>query len=319
MKKEVITRRHFIKKSAALTMGLYLGKNSRWSFENSKESDSKSSVIVVKSDKVRNRRGIIDQKIVDQMLDLLIRNYTGAGDSKKAWLEFFSPGDVVGVKMNVMMTATRPELIMAIVTNLKSIGIADKQIIVWDRDDAGYGVEGVYKRKIKFGYDKNKISKIITEHCTALINVPGTKTHWLSGIAVAVKNWVGAVTDINVPDIGVSFRIHRDSCADVGMINALPAIRKKCRLVIVDAIRPLFHGGPQVNPGYLWYNNEIMMSTDPVAVDSVCLDLIQRKRMRYAGRRWPLYPPPKHILIADKKYNLGVSDLKRIEIKRFKI
>ena len=77
-------------------------------------------------------------------------------------------------------------------------------------------------------------------------------------IAAAIKNWCGAVDAISVSDENVAFVIHGDSCADMGRRNALPEIKNKCRLVLVDAIRPLFNGGPQVDPRYLWDNGELI-------------------------------------------------------------
>ena len=44
------------------------------------------------------------------------------------------------------------------------------------------------------------------------------------------------------------------------------------------------------------------------------LKLIQAKRLQYFVREIALETPPKHIVVADKKYKLGVSDPKRIEL-----
>jgi hypothetical protein len=84
---------------------------------------------------------------------------------------------------------------------------------------------------------------------------------------------------------------------------------------VVDALRPLFHGGPQVNPQYLWNYGGLVLGTDPVAVDTVCLKIIQGKRNEFNEEPWPLSPPPKHIVVADEKYKLGTSDPSKIEVK----
>jgi uncharacterized protein (DUF362 family) len=169
---------------------------------------------------------------------------------------------------------------------------------------------------ISFGFSKNSISKIITDNATALINVPGTKSHWLSGVGVCLKNWCGAVTNINVKDENVTFVIHKNSCEDLGLISTSPDIKNKLRLNIADALIPLAHGGPQVDPKYLWQNKELILSTDQVAVDAVCLKLIQDKRKELKGEDWALYPPPLHIAAAQNKYKLGIADLNRIDIER---
>jgi len=51
------------------------------------------------------------------------------------------------------------------------------------------------------------------------------------------------------------------------------------RLIVVDALRPLANGGPQVDPRYLWDYQGLLVGTDPVAVDTIGLEIIR-------GRTW---------------------------------
>ena len=244
--------------------------------------------------------------------------FSGERTAKAAWSKYIKPSDAVGVKMNVMMNATRPEVVRAIVRRVLDVGVKDANIITWDRNRAGIGMEGVESRNLRPGYDaKSHISKVITEKCSALINVPGVKAHWLSGVAVALKNWVGVARGLNVSDKDVTYAIHADSCAECCKFNAMPVIRDKCRLVIVDALRPLCHGGPQVNPRYLWPYKGLLVSTDPVAMDVVCQRIIQEQRDKM--NLGPVRPPAKHIPVADKKYHLGASDWDKIEVIRITV
>ncbi len=307
----ILNRRQFVAGTALGTLGLILkGSTPVWASE-----EAKTRVVVVRDPSVIDEDLDVKSKIVSEMLDHGMRALTGEDDLEKCWRVFFSPKDVVGVKINVMMTPTHRELTHAVATRLSGAGVKDQNMIIWDRDSAGRGMKGVSSRGIAFGFDEDSVSNIVTEHATALLNMPGLKSHWLSGVAVALKNWAGAVTDINVADKDVKFAIHGDSCADVGMLNALPPIKRKCKLIVVDAIRPLFNGGPQVNPKYLWSYGGLVLGTDPVAVDTVCLKIIQGKRDDYSGRSWPLSPPPKHIAVADTKYELGTSDASQIDVK----
>jgi hypothetical protein len=84
--------------------------------------------------------------------------------------------------------------------------------------------------------------------------------------------------------------------------------------VVVDALRPLFHGGPQVNPAYLWPYNGIIIGTDPVAVDTVCMKILEAKRREYKKGEWPINPPPKHVFLAEQKYKLGHAQMDNIEL-----
>jgi uncharacterized protein (DUF362 family) len=324
---KTVTRRDFILGTASTLVGLSLGIKIFGCGKRPPEyvpsivengAKGKSFVVLIRKEKVMDDMHTPDQAIVDKMLREGILHLSGEKDDLRAWKRYIDPSDTVGIKMNVMMTATHVEVVRAIIKSLHSIGVADNKIIIWDRKKAGVGYDGILHRTKKYGF-RHSISKIVTDHCTALINVPGTKVHWLAGIGVALKNWLGAVTNINTRDVGVAFALHADSCAEACSINAIPVIRDKCRLVVVDALRPLFHGGPQVDPKYLWEYNGLLMSTDPVAIDTVCMKILQEKRNEYKGRDWPISPPAKHLIVADKKYGLGHSDWDNIELKEYRI
>ncbi|MBM3334077.1 DUF362 domain-containing protein [Candidatus Sumerlaeota bacterium] len=216
-----------------------------------------------------------------------------------------------------MMTPTHPELIRAIMEGVAAAGIAAEKVRVWDRNSGGIGPAQAAQAAWSWrpGFDDNSVSLAVAQ-ATALINAPGLKSHWLSGLGCALKNWCGAVTRINVFDKGAAFSFHGDSCAEMGMLNAIPAIRDKCRLIVVDALRPLCHGGPLVDPRYLWPYKGLLIGTDPVAVDAVGLKIVQGRRDQVRGGSWPLSPPPRHIAVAAEKYKLGTADLSQIEIVR---
>jgi hypothetical protein len=51
-----------------------------------------------------------------------------------------------------------------------------------------------------------------------------------------------------------------------------------------------------------------------VALDAVGARLLQLQRIAHLREDRPLDTTPKHIFVADEKYKLGVSDLRRIEV-----
>ncbi len=309
-----VSRRDFIKGAAVGAAGVALGatgcaKASHAAVPNPALPAGKSKVVII-----RDQAPPKSDELVAEMLERAMLELTGESENAAAWSRFVKPEDVVGVKINLMMTPTSPAISRAIVGGVKSAGVAEKDIILWDRNEAGRGLEGASVRNEKFGFDSKSLSRVVTDEATALINAPGLKVHFLAGVAVALKNWIGAVKNINVPDVGVAYSIHGDSCAECCMVNAIPAVRDKCRLIVVDATRPLFNGGPQVNPQYLWPYNGIIVGTDPVAVDAVCIEILEARRREHKGADWPISPPPKHVYLAEEKYKLGHSKLENIEV-----
>jgi len=317
-----LTRRDFLKSTAAGAAGAVLGAAACSPFAEAghqpEPGDSlppgKSKVVLVRDQEAFHKDGRLNEEKIGAMLEEAMLDLTGRDDGAAAWSQFFKPEDSVGVKINVMMTPTAPELSRSIVRGIMKTGVPENRIILWDRDDAGYGLEGASVREKRFGYDSKSLSKIITNEATALVNVPGMKAHWLAGVAISLKNWVGALANINVKDIGAAYKIHGDSCAECAAIHAIPAIKSKSRLIVVDALRPLFHGGPQVNPRYLWQYSGLVIGTDPVAIDTVCMKIIEAKRREFEGKDWPISPPPKHIEVAERKYRLGHSNMENINL-----
>lgn len=277
-----ITRRDFIRGTAYGTLGAALGLSTR----PSQAAGEKAAKVVL----IRDKRALgpaphykAKSEVISAMLDQAIAALTGEKDRKAAWAQFIKPDDIVGIKTNVMLTLTRPEVDRTVAARVRQAGVPENKVILDDR-----GVQ------------------VTMEACTALINTCQLKSHWLSGMAGCIKNYIM----FDPKPLGR----HPDSCASLGQVWHYPLVKGKTRLIVMDLLHPLFHGGPQLNPMYRWPYCGLMVSTDPVAVDTVCLKILQAKRDAFKGEPWPLNPPPKHIALADTEYHLGCSDLSKIEI-----
>jgi hypothetical protein len=316
--KRELTRRDFIRGTACAGMGIALGMATATKAES--EGSAKSRVVVIRDAEVLDPQNKVQAEVLERILNDGIKAFAGTANAQDAWKRHFKPDDKVIIKSNVMITPTRPELIRAIMKGIAQAGVPIDEIRVWDRNQGGRGPDQADPKTWRWqpGFDANSISNAVHE-ATALVNVPGLKNHMVSGLGAALKNWAGAVTNIHpayTKPEDISFEIHSDSGAEMGVLNAIPAIRNKCRLIVVEALRPLCNGGPMVDPRYLWPYKGLVIGSDPVAVDSVCLKILQGRRDQVRGRSWPLSPPPKHVAIAASKYKLGVADLSQIEIVR---
>jgi len=112
-------------------------------------------VVEVHDPRAVDERHRIDRPTVRTMLDRGMCEFTGADHASEAWRTFFSPGEVIGIKVNPVGTnkqrphmvgsVSNPEVLLEIVRNLKAIGIPPKDIVVFER----YANEF-----IKAGYEK---------------------------------------------------------------------------------------------------------------------------------------------------------------------
>jgi hypothetical protein len=293
MKKEykanIITRRDFLRGTAYGSLSLVLGlqgtKTLSWADETPTQytrSNQLGKVVLVRSDAAVGKNHSINPEAVAKMIDTAVKTLANNDDIIEAWQNYIRPADKVGVKFSDcswMRVPTERAVVDAIVKRISDIGVSKRRI---------------YPKDYHLPFKK----------CTALINVPSVKIHSLTGLAAALKNY------INFTKKESSYHFH--GSVKLGGIWNLPKIKGKTRLVIVDALRPYFGPGPQINPLYRWDYKGILVGTDPVAVDTVCLAICQAKRNLFRGEKWPITPPPKHIVAADTTYKLGTSDPSKI-------
>ena len=279
-----LTRRDFLRGTAAGALGASLGLAAAGSAFAAEPGEGKSTVVLVRDEAALGDDGKPKAAAVEAMLDRAVCRLAGKDDPAAAWKTYIRPDDTVGIKITLYMISTSNVVTEAVRAGVKKAGVAPGKILVGDR-----------------GASPGKSKPV-----TALINVPSLKAHHMSGIGCAIKNYI-----VYHPKPG---SLHAHSCADLGAAWQTPAAKGKTRLVVVDALRPMFDKGPQVTPKFLWPYRGLIVGTDPVAVDAVCLKIIQAKRDAYKGEPWPVSPPPTSIAVADTKYHLGTSDPAKIHL-----
>jgi len=319
------TRRDFLRKTALATFGLNLFQADLF---NLFKGMAKSKVVIAQNPSSISERLEVSSRAVESMLDEAMAALTGK-DPKDAWKALFDKGDTVGIKVNTLAgkrLSTHPELAYAVAERLISAGVKPYRIIIWDRSDdelreAGFkvnrsgrdirclGTESDYEADLTMFRSIASCFSTILTRCTALINLPVLKHHEISGVTIALKNWFGAIHNPN--------KYHDNGCDPfIADLNAIGKLRDKKRLIICDGLLSQYEFGPGYKPHYAWRPGVILVSSDPVALDRVGMDMIERKRKEVGLK--PLSSNPqwcRHIFTAaDKQHNLGVADMKRIEI-----
>jgi uncharacterized protein (DUF362 family) len=329
------SRRDFIRKSSMGIMGVSLGIRTYPLFVNANHK-----VVLVRHQNVIGPDGHVREKPLMEMLNRGITELTGAVTLSDAWLQFFMPGDVIGLKINAIsfrgltntpLATHYPALTNAIISSCAAAGIKEKQFVIWDRSDAelvnlGYApsndpgrvrIFGTYKHHNKTegigfhpelyaaGKKSTRVSRILSDICTSMINVPVIKPHALAGITAALKNHFGTI------DNPSSF--HFGACTDPGIpeINAISMIRKKQRLIICNALQAIYKGGISWKPSNAWPYGGIILGTDPVAVDRVCLKVINEKRLQ-EGK--PIIDNRARHIQLSEQIGIGVADLDKIDL-----
>lgn len=279
-----LTRRDFLKGSTGMMVTLGLTPT----VSVPAQAQDRSKVVVIRHSKVIGHDGKINGPILQSMVDEAVQTLGGQKEALKAWQTLFKKTDIVGIKTNVWRyLATPEELEQTLRRRLIDSGIPETAIGIDDR--------GVLHNPL-FG------------RTTALINVRPLRIHYWSGVGSCLKNYIMFVPNPSA--------YHGEACSDLGKIWTLPLVKGKTRLNILVALTPQFFGrGPHsFDLRYIWAYKGLIVGTDPVAVDAVGAELLRQKRLAFFGDDRELDVQPIHIAVADKKYRLGTSDLRRIEV-----
>jgi hypothetical protein len=268
-------------------------------------------VISVSSDDcVDEATSVADAATVQAMLARGMCALTGAATPGEAWRRFFDPSDVVGIKVNCgghPYVVSAPEIVSEVVRQLGAIGVPPSQIYLYERfqnqlDAVNYAphlpaevrivaAEGSNQHSDNSGYDpatyldadlfgeddtRSCMMRLVSQRLTKIINIPNIKDHGATGVTGCLKNIAyGSFSNVARTHYrGVS---HTKSL--VGMLASIEPLRSRTVLQIMDGLRGVWHGGPFAHSTrYVFYPKRILLSTDPVAVDRLLLDIIEDKR-----------------------------------------
>jgi hypothetical protein len=286
MKDETITRRDFLRVAAGTTIVATLGSG----VLGEARAEPLARVVLIRNAEALGDQGKIKGEIVQSMLDEAVQALLGTSDPMEAWKKLVKSSDVVGIKSNAWNKLPTPkELEAAIKRRLLDVGVAEKNV-----DIADHGV----------------LDNPIFINATALVNVRPLRTHHWAGVGTCIKNYIQFVP--NRSDY------HAEGCAPLGKIWTYPIVKGKTRLNVLSVLTPQFYGRGAnfFDRRYVWPYNGLIVGTDPVAVDAIGAHLLQAKRIAFFGEDKALDVPPTHIMVADKTYHLGISDLSRIQLIR---
>lgn len=174
---------------------------------------------------------------------------------------------------------------------------------------------------------RSYVAKFLTKQVNKLVNLGVLKHHQSAGVTIALKNLShGLVNNVARSHVSTS----NNACGMfIPTVVDIPVIRQKTVLNIIDGIMGAYHGGPGGNVRkYLWEHKTLYFATDPVAVDTIGLGVIDDKRVQAGMQPIALAPAdddshftrmqPEHIEIAGG-LGLGESDPDKIDLKTVRL
>jgi hypothetical protein len=306
-------------------------------------------VLIVKDAKATQAFKVHYERVA-AMVETGITRFTGKNNPRDAWLTLVSTQDVVGIKVFSLPgpnSGTRPAVAQAVVEELLATGLSPKNIILWDREAANLRLSGFYDLADKFGirvlgsmqagFDKTNmyenpllgnlvwgdmefgrkgdvigrksyLSKLVAQDITKIINISPLLNHVQAGVSGNLYSLaMGSVDNV------ARFEVQPERLAQaVPEIYALPPLIDRVVLNIVDALICQYEGGER---GLLHYSstlNEIRFGRDPVALDVLSLEELDRQRR---GASAPQPVVNRQLYKNAALLEQGVDDLKQIHIE----
>ncbi len=286
-------------------------------------------IAMIQDDAMGGHLGTIDYLHVEQVIGNCIRLLTGIADIGPAFESLF-PGltetSTFAIKVNCIgPTDTRWEVVRGIVSGLSQMrgGTYDvSRVTIFDNHSLsahGYtaarftfnGHAAVLSSSTNAGsyvvFPGYRLSNHIV-NANYVINVPVIKSHDVAanGITVALKNHYGSCNPSSL-------------CGNItGMltVNADQYIKPKTGLIVTDALRGTYDGGPGGSPQY-WSTypastpNLLMFSTDPVTNEYWARSIINTERVAHG-----LSPKacPWVEQAAAEPYSLGICDPGQMQV-----
>jgi uncharacterized protein (DUF362 family) len=313
---------------------------------------AKTRVVLVRDPSAMNSFTADDAK-VRAMVAIGIKALTGEIDEVGAWRHFVSSNDVVGIKINTQfgpLQSTRHAVVESIAQGLRTAGVSATNIYVFDRDPmqiraAGYlrgGATNLIREvsvidgtswdsnvyfennlagkliwgDLLFGKaealsKRSHLPKLVTGTITKLINVPVLQDHDACGLAGCLYNLSLGMVD-NTRRFETQGQ-HGDPM--IAEICAMPQIRGKLVLNVLDGLIAGYAGGPGFKPQYSWNYGALYFSTDPVAIDSLCVETLD---VKCRGAKVPLIVPRATHIVTANRLGLGQSERAKIDLSEVK-
>ena len=290
-------------------------------------STGKPRVVVVKAKKALVHGYDADRGALRAMLAAGLVALTQQKDPVASLSKLVRPAERIGFKINGLaarQAATHVELVDELSALLAKADVEGRQQIAFDRFARDLSASGFSSRLGRYrcvgndeaGHEEelsqmpssaSRLSRVLTSQVDGVINLPVLKQHMLAGMTGALKNNFGCIHNPN--------KMHVDRCDPfIAEVNAIPAIRDKQRLVIMDALRPVVDLGPAYQAGMIEVANTLIFATDLVAADAVGLELLEKLRARHGLPTLAQAGVTPTYLATAAKMGLGVCDLSGIEV-----
>jgi uncharacterized protein (DUF362 family) len=268
-----------------------------------------------------------------EMLRRAMQELTGKSDLAEATKLFVHPDDKVCVKVNgiaLQNMSTNKELVLPFVDAMIASGVPAANITLLEQYPGFMNGTRINTRNVPAGVSvvwhtnkdatmdwrdipgtqrHTKFVRALTES-TALINFALIKDHSICGYTGALKNMTHGCS-VNPHD----FHDHHAS-PQIAILSAQDVLRTRLRLCIIDGFKVMAHGGPLYkHPEYVAPHEAVYVSTDPVALDALGWDVVEKARAKFGLKSLTDEGRPPAYIHAAADLGVGIADPSKIMLQ----
>ena len=296
---------------------------------------------------------LADDARVAGAFNLGLLTLTRTANVSDAWRSLVRTNDTVGIKIFSQpgpLSGTRPAVVAAIVRGLLVAGLPPDKIIIWDKHADDLRAAGFFKLgkqlgvrvagAVEAGYEetnfylpdspvigslvwgdsefgkkgdgigkKSYVSKLVSREITKIISVVPLLNENDAGLC-------GHFFSLTLGSVDNTRRFEGDAdrlAVALPEIYALPSVGDRVVLNVTDALLGQYQGGPASFLQFASVLDQIWLSRDPVALDTLALKELARQRRLFS------VPPPKlnyQLYTNAVLLQLGLNDPARIQIEK---
>lgn len=295
--------------------------------------------------------------VVHRLVERGITTLAGKPDITNAWRALIRSNDIVGFKVNSAageVGGTRPTVVKALVETLLAAGHPSRQIVIWDKravdlrqagwqtlaaslgvrcqssEEAGWdpNPDRAYEKPVigrlvagDLEFDqrmdlnagrRSYVTRLLTQQLTVVIPVTPVLAHNLAGVN-------GQLLGLALGSIDNSLRFQNNPALlaeAVPEICALDDLLARVVFGVSDALICQYRGEESLRLYDTLILNELRFSRDPLALDALAVDDIIRAHKASPYAVGKIYETD--LYVNAELLELGVSDLKRIDVRKGK-
>jgi hypothetical protein len=280
---------------------------------------------------------------------------TRTNDVPAAWRTLVKTNDIVGIKVFSVpgpLCGTRPAVVAAMVRGLLAAGLPPDHVIIWDKHTYDLRAAGFYELGAQLGvrvagaaetgYDENTfylpdspitgslvwgdlefgkkgdnlgrksfVSKLVSQQLTKIISIAPLINENAAGIC-------GHFFSLSLGSVDNTRRFEGDPdrlAVALPEIYALPSVGDRVVLNVTDALLAQYQGGPSSFLQYATELDQLWLSHDPVALDTLALKELAHDRKKF---NVPPLPANYQIYTNAVLLQLGVNDPSQILVEKVK-